>query len=297
VAGVVDQDLRRGPLAPEEAVRSVLPIVRSGRNALWCAAAGLSGFGGLSLAGHPQWAWSAAVAGATAAAGAAGRGRRQMERQVLAIGIIGGLSPLLGVRELDAQTVVLSRWTRGRSSVPGRVELRYYPGIETGGSWRKEVIRVLEAKTGYPYVLGRDWPRRRRIRLVLDRSPEATKPQPAAQIRLTKAVTDLMGPTATTGTVTFDEAGQVTGFQVTHQASVKLAARGYRVRVERTLGTMLPGRWRAHWDLEGDSVRFELRPVLPTQLWVPASEVPGGPSRWPTIGRSPSRMPSMRTGA
>jgi DNA segregation ATPase FtsK/SpoIIIE, S-DNA-T family len=29
---------------------------------------------------------------------------------------------------------------------------------------------------------------------------------------------------------------------------------------------MLPGRWRAQWDLEGDTVRFDRRPVLPAQV-------------------------------
>ena len=32
---------------------------------------------------------------------------------------------------------------------------------------------------------------------------------------------------------------------------------------------MMPGRWRAVWDLERDEVRFEVRPTLPTCVWMP----------------------------
>ena len=37
--------------------------------------------------------------------------------------------------------------------------------------------------------------------------------------------------------------------------------------------TMLPGRWRARWDLEGDTVVFEVRPALPASVWLP-TDVP-----------------------
>lgn len=261
-------------MAPEDAVRSVLPSVQSGRNALWFAAAGLAGFGGAPLLGQPGWAWPALAAGAVGAVGQGLQGRRQRERQVVSLGVIGGLSPLLGVRQLEGDTVVLRRWTRGRGSVPRRIDVRYYPGIDAGPAWRKEVLRVVAARTGRGYVVARDWPRRRRIQLRLDTSGEAVVVKPAAQQRLEKAVSELVGPTAATRQVVFEDE-RITGFQVTHDAAAKLAAGGYRARVERVLGTILPGRWRAFWDLEGDSARFEVRPVLPSQLWIPGEPVAG----------------------
>ena len=256
-------------------MRSVLPPVQTARAALWCAAAGLGGYGGLSMAGQSQWAYPAATVGALATLQQVVRGRRLQERRVLAIGIIGGLSPLLGLRQLEPQTVRLSRWTRGRYPVPGRVDVRYYPGIDSSGLWRTELARVVSAKTGRPYAVGRDWPRQSRIRLVLDTSPAATNAPPPAHRRLSKSITDLIGPTAQVGKIDVDDSGAITGFQVTHQASVKLAAGGYRARVERTISATMPGRWRAHWDLEKDTARFEVRPTLPKQLWLPVTDAPG----------------------
>ena len=37
----------------------------------------------------------------------------------------------------------------------------------------------------------------------------------------------------------------------------------------RWMSSSMPGRWRAIWDLEGDEVRFEVRPSLPSSVWLP----------------------------
>jgi len=43
-----------------------------------------------------------------------------------------------------------------------------------------------------------------------------------------------------------------------------------RTRIQRTVSTMLPGRWRALWDLENEVVRFEARPRMPDNVAHPA---------------------------
>ena len=60
---------------------------------------------------------------------------------------------------------------------------------------------------------------------------------------------------------------------MSHEAGTKLAAAGYRARVERTLSAVFPGRWRARWDLEQDQVTFELRPSFPETIWLPQPTV------------------------
>jgi hypothetical protein len=238
------------------------------------------------LVGQPVLAWPALAAGAVAAGGQVARGRRLRERQVVAIGIIGGLSRLIGPRNvdidvqrtrgvaasswvMDRRTVVMRQWTRGRASVPARIEIRYHPAIDAGAAWQGEVLRVLEGKTGHRYQVAGVYPRRRLLSLRLDPSPAPQQEMVTpAQARLQRGVATLIGPTARTGDVVLDGEGQIVGFRITHDVGAKLAARGYRIRVEKTLETMLPGRWRAHWDLEGDTVRFEVRPALPRQVWL-----------------------------
>ncbi len=277
----------RAPILPEDVIRGLLRPVRSGRAAAWSSAAGLAGFGAAPLVGQPVLAWPALAAGAVAAGGQVARGRRLRERRVVAIGIIGGLSRLIGPRNvdidvqrtrgvaasswvMDRRTVVMRQWTRGRASVPARIEIRYHPAIDAGAAWQGEVLRVLEGKTGHRYQVAGVYPRRRLLSLRLDPSPAPQQEMVTpAQARLQRGVATLIGPTARTGDVVLDGEGQIVGFRITHDVGAKLAARGYRIRVEKTLETMLPGRWRAHWDLEGDTVRFEVRPALPRQVWMP----------------------------
>ena len=263
------EEVRRAAILPEDAIARLMKPIRSGQSAAWCAAAGLTGFGAAPLLQAPGWAWPSLAAGAAGAAGQVARGRRLRERQVVAIGIIGGLSRVIGPRQLDQRTVVLRRWTRGRGSVPTRVDVRYHPGIEAGPAWRAEVLRIVAARTGRPYEVAAAHPRRRLLRLRLTTASSAAVAASREQVRLERAVNELMGATAKTGEIVLSEEGKISAFQVRHEAGAKLATRGYRIRVERTLGTMLPGRWRAHWDLEGDTVQFELRPALPNEVWMP----------------------------
>lgn len=78
-----------------------------------------------------------------------------------------------------------------------------------------------------------------------------------------------MGPTAAIATVEFNDQGGLTAIEVTHEAAARLANVGYRTRIERGISTIMPGRWRALWDMERDWVRFEERPSLPRNVWIP----------------------------
>ncbi len=72
---------------------------------------------------------------------------------------------------------------------------------------------------------------------------------------------------------------ELVAIEARHEAATKLWASGYRHRVERVVSTMLPGRWRAQWDLEADTVRFEVRPALPQHVSHPRPSADGD-SQW-----------------
>ncbi|GAA4428641.1 DUF853 family protein [Georgenia halophila] len=63
-----------------------------------------------------------------------------------------------------------------------------------------------------------------------------------------------------------NQAGELIAVTASHSVGVKVAAAGYRLRVERSISTMLSGRWKASWDLTEDTVTFRLRPTFPKSV-------------------------------
>lgn len=100
---------------------------------------------------------------------------------------------------------------------------------------------------------------------------EAAPPLPE-RARAERTVTELIGPTAKVTGVEMS-GDQLSRITVEHEAGTKLAASGYRARIERTVSTVLPGRWRARWDLESDRVVFEVRPSFASTIWLPPVKV------------------------
>ena len=197
-------------------------------------------------------------------------GQRTKARHDLHDRLVEALAPYLGVRHLDRRTVRLRSWTRGWPGLPRRVLVRYAPGAPDGDpSWRTSIVDVVNARLLGTYRVARHDRLKCRLQLVPAVAAEASDP-PHCQVRAERAITELIGPTATITGCELD-GQQLRSITVTHQAGAKLAAGGYRARVERVISTMLPGRWRAVWDLEGDSVRFEVRPSLPGSVWLPGA--------------------------
>lgn len=241
------------------------------RDAVALTGLGVAGMGLTQLAGHQPLAVPALIAGISAAGTRAALGARTASRHDLHDRLVTSLAPLLGMRQLDRRTVRVSAWTRGWPGRPRRVLVRYAPGAADGEpGWASEVAGVVGARLLGSYTLGEHDRRRCRLRLTLDESePADLVDPPAAQVRAQRAITELIGPTAKVKKVEL-EGGELTAMTVEHQAGAKLAAAGYRHRVERVISTMMPGRWRAVWDLEADSARFEIRPALPASVWLPA---------------------------
>lgn len=255
------------------------------RDAVVLGMVGVGGCGVAGVTGHPAWDVPILAAGLGVGTAHAVSGELRRQRRHLHDQLVEALAPLLGT-PLDRRVVRLSQWTRGWPGLPREVLLHYNSGVRDTDVWRDQVLATVRGRVMGRYELV-GWHRRRcvvRLRLVEDerdsdrwshlrRRPGLIDDHvPPSQQRITKAITELIGATARTIDVSFDADEALQSITMAHEAGAKLAAAGYRARVEKVVTTMMPGRWRAQWDLENDTVRFEIRPQLPDSLWVPTDQ-------------------------
>ena len=248
------------------------------RTAALCAAAALAGYGAAPLLGRPGLAEVALLGGLLAALAVAVGGVRAQRRAAMVDRLVEGVAPLLGLRIADRRAVRVRSWSRGWPGAPRRVALRYAPGVDdTDPTWRSAVVATAERVLLQRYQVARH--DRGRARLALRAyTQEPCEEVPAAQARAQRTVTDLLGASAAVTGVQWadpDQREDLEAFTVRHDAGVKLAAPRHRQAVERVVSTMLPGRWRASWDLQGDQVRFEVRPSLPHLVEHPVPTLSG----------------------
>ena len=253
--------------------------------ALWTAA-GLAGGGAAPLLGRPGLAGPVFAVGLAAAVVAAVLGSRAARRHQLLDRLLEALAPQLGLRGVPDRRVLSTRgWERGWPGTPNRLDLRYAPVLDdTDPAWRAGLLATVSRVLLAPYEFVHHDRRRGRLRL-LRVDPEETAPAPALQARAERTIAELLGPSAALRDLQWataaegadgtsdDGARELRGLDVTHQAGAKVAAAQFRHRVERVVSTMLPGRWRARWDLVGDAVRFEVRPALPQLVALPTAAV------------------------
>lgn len=245
-------------------------------NALVLVGLGAVGAGLLSLQGQPP----THVAGVLVAALVVGiltwtTGRRQAARHRIQDLLVEALAAYTGSRKLDRRTVQLTKWAGRGVGTPHRVLIRYAPGISDGDpNWRAAIIDVLQRRVDCTYTVHKHDRSHCRLILTPDTTPTG-QTTPYAQVRLERAITSLVGPTTKIATFECNAAGEISRVHVTHEESAKCAVAGFRLRAERTVSAMMPGRWRANWDLEGDKITFEQRPSLPTSVWLPTDPIPG----------------------
>lgn len=263
---------RQVPAVPAPAAKVPTRPATHLRDAALLAALGLAGFGAAPLLGRPGLSVPALLAGVVGGAVVAVAGARAKRRRDLEDRLVEALAPQLGVRHLDRRIVKLSHWTWGWTGVPTRVRIHYAPGApDNDPTWKSEILAILASRLLAPYEVSRHDRRRCRLKLALVRkSPAELAGPPHSQVRAERAIAELIGPTVKVTAVEVDDQ-ELRSITVSHEAGAKLAASGYRARIERVISTMMPGRWRAVWDLEGDSVRFEVRPTLPSSVWLPAT--------------------------
>ena len=158
-----------------------------------------------------------------------------------------------------------ARWHPLRAVPPYRLVVRYPPQVFYGvdgdllaGQIARQCGDLLSAR----YSLRRHRPGR----LVLSRqAPEQTTVSEIEELRgrVRHVVKQLLGKDAAVSNFAAVD-GEMRAFSVRHTAGVKLANQMFQIKVTRIMSAMLPGKWRAHYDLESDEARFEVRPPLPT---------------------------------
>jgi hypothetical protein len=212
------------------------------------------------------WAGAALAVGGAGGLASGVVGERWRRRKQLRLNVQLAAAPLLGLRG-DA-SVRARRWVGGYTGLPQRIRLRYAPGaLDSSPEWRAEVLATVQRRLNATYTLARVDPLHCWLLLELAAAVSASASQdaaPAAFVRAERTVRELLGPTAQV--VAEWRADELAALKVTHEAGTRVASAAQRARIERYVSTMLPGRWRADWQLEKDEVRFQLRPHLPTQV-------------------------------
>jgi hypothetical protein len=257
------------------------------------AAVGLIGYGAAALAHHSVWAFAALVAAALAVVLRICLGTRARARREMLDALVEALHRELGLSKPSRSSVTASSWTRARGAIkdgglrrflaagaPRRLQLHYAPGItDTDPGWTAAVLDTASRRLLATYRVRRHSPSdRRRCRILLELAPPTPEKAPVAPLveRATRAIAELVGPTGTVTDPELTAEGELTAFTVRHSAGSKLAAAGYRRRIEQVVSTMLPGRWRASWDLEADTARFSIRPNFPQNIWLPVRDIVTG---------------------
>lgn len=257
-------------LTPTGAVKALPPRRATHiRDGLCCIAAAAISAGLAVALGYAWLAVAVASALGLAGAGFLVLGGLSHRRRELQDAVLQATAPLLGLRGPNRYAVQLTRWTREWPGVPRRITLRYLPGApDADPQWVAAIHDTVSRRLLARYRTGRH--DQRSCRLVLELNPVSRTPDSPMRVRVDRTVAELIGPTAKVQELTLNpDTGAPTQFTLSHQAGTKLAAAGYRIRIERTVSTVLPGRWRARWDLEQDTATFQLRPSFPESIWLP----------------------------
>lgn len=191
----------------------------------------------------------------TTVLGVRARNRRQRVDR-----LIEALHMMLGARLPSRRLVEARRW---RGQIPTRVRMSYAAAInDSDPDWLGDIVAIASRRLEADYAVRKHDKVRGHIHLT-----PAAELQPLERVeheaaRAARLVGGLIGPTAEVSTVIEGEVLKVV--DVRHDAGVRVADPAVRRRIEQRTSVLLPGRWRARWELESDAVRFELRPTLPT---------------------------------
>lgn len=266
--------MRRPPPAPPAAPalpaqRLTTPASTHLRDAAMLGLAGCVGWGAFTLLEDAPLAWASLAAAGVLGVARVWTGSLDARRRRIRDLLVEALVPVTGSRELDRRTVKLTKWTRGWPGVPRSIVIRYAPGAPDGDpAWRTTMVDILRRRLQVSYKIVRH--DQERCRVLLERDLTIENPTTS---RVERTIKELIGPTTRIRDVELGDDGEPRRVEVSHEASTRLAASGYRARVERTFSAVHPGRWRARWDLVNDRVTFELRPSFPSTIWLPPSEI------------------------
>lgn len=195
------------------------------------------------------------------------RTRRVSARETMERSLREALTPLVG----SSGGVRVNKWVkRSRRQVPLRVVLQFDAmAKDWDPKWVQQVVAIVESRTGSEYKIARHDSRARVIAFELDDSasqPEERTEKMVLEERAHTTMGELLGKEAKVSPHwQGDELASVT-VRYPDETAVKLTSAMKRQHAERVVTAMLPGRWRAQWDVESSRVLFELRPPIPESV-------------------------------
>ncbi|WP_394277259.1 type IV secretory system conjugative DNA transfer family protein [Luteococcus sp.] len=249
---------------PAEVTRPAMHHYSYLRDSILYAGMGTVGYAGAPLLGAGHTTTWAITGGCAFLAGTTFfRGRVTSQRTQISDRCTSALTGILGK---NLHGVKITRWDSRWGTIPERITVDYDASLnDADPKFTQTITDTLGARTGLAFKV--KTLNREHCRLVLVRNLDKAAVTSAQQQRTETLVTDLI-PTANVDKILTDDQGNPTRIEVSHKAAHKLAARGYQNRITRAISASLPGRWRAKWDTEQDTVVFSLRPEFPSNLWI-----------------------------
>lgn len=223
----------------------------------------------LQLMGRPVLSWVIVGGAVVMVVAIAVFGIRSDRRAEILDAFIESTWRKLGWRAPHRSMVRPLAWSGGWVGAPSKLQLKYAAAInDADPAFSTMIVDTAERRFGHRYRVVRPaasmWRPKRAGQLVLAQSESKGVQRHEWEDRSERFVQQLLGATAVVQTEVEDDLP--TSIEVQHSMGAKIAPSGYRQRLERTFFAMVPGRWRAHWDLSAERVRFEQRPELPAMV-------------------------------
>lgn len=193
-------------------------------------------------------------------AAAIAAGIRTRRRAELTDRFILAVSSTLGWREPSRDVLRVKKWSSRWIGHPTKFRVHYSEVLDdTSPTFLPDIATHAKRRLGTTYAVERHDARKTYVTFV-EKVVEAGSKDFQIE-RVKTMVAKIFGPGCKVETG-FDKDG-LHDITVGYEVTPRLASSALRHRVEMNLSSALDGRWRAHWDLQHDRVRFEVRPALP----------------------------------
>lgn len=178
------------------------------------------------------------------------------------------LAAELGYRRPTRSKVRTYRWSLSWHSTPQKVVIRYARPVRDvipDPKWKPTIVDTVSRVLGANYVVAdHSW---LKSKLVLERSTAVVEQTDPMADRAQRLVASLLGESASLTSTQCADDGSLFAVEIHKPVDAKLAHSGNQHRIEQTWSKMMPGRWRARFDLENDQIRLEVRPTFPELIW------------------------------
>ncbi|SKF61495.1 cell division protein FtsK [Mycobacteroides abscessus subsp. abscessus] len=243
-------------------------MVAWGQHLAACVAVAVLG-GALAALTGSGWGWLlVAIATVLAVSSAAFGWRTNHRRRAAAAALVIAQQELSNVSRIAWQVV----W-RGWPGTPVRIRVRFQAtSASVTDTFSASLTGAVNKGWGIGFTITKLDKTRNRATLVVKAASDAID-RPGQQMvdRVADVATQVFGKTAKVSSKISE--GEVVSFSITHQHGAKLANAETRTKVAAIVSDMLPGQWRAFYDMPTDTVTFRPRPDLPTMVPRPTAPV------------------------